>query len=111
MPLSVTCTGCDKTIRVADAKRGRRIKCPLCAQAIQVPDDEDLDSDDLDAEDSVPAASRMRTKKNRSKRASGDGGLKLMIGIGVAVVLLVGIGLAMRRSGPSAELPAPPASW
>ena len=110
MPLSVTCTGCNKTIRVADAKRGRRIKCPLCTQAIQVPDDEDLDSDDLDAEDSVPAASRMRTKKKRSKRASGDGGLKLMIGIGVAVVLLVGIGLAMRRSGTSAELPAPPAS-
>src|SRR5947208_1638617 len=33
MPISVTCTGCGKTLTIRDELMGKRIKCPACGTA------------------------------------------------------------------------------
>lgn len=37
MPVDVTCTSCQKRMRVPDTAAGKRIKCPQCQAAIYVP--------------------------------------------------------------------------
>mgnify|MGYP003877175791 CR=1 FL=1 len=37
MPIQVVCTGCKKTLRVADKHAGKRAKCPNCQQVIEIP--------------------------------------------------------------------------
>jgi len=98
------CSGCDKSIRVSDSKRGRQIKCPACGQAIRVPDQDDgFGDDDLPA----PRSSRRSGRKKKSKSSS----LRLPIGAAVAFVVLVTTGLIIKQwmAVPAAvpSLPAP----
>lgn len=37
MPIEVVCSGCKKTLRVADKHAGKRAKCPNCQQVIEIP--------------------------------------------------------------------------
>ncbi len=37
MPIQVVCSGCKKTLRVADKHAGKRAKCPNCQQVIEIP--------------------------------------------------------------------------
>lgn len=37
MPIQVVCSGCKKTLRVADKHAGKRAKCPNCQQVIDIP--------------------------------------------------------------------------
>ena len=107
MPILVTCTGCDKTIRVAESKRGRQVKCPVCSELVRVPDDE-LE-DDVSSEEPAGSLPRMRRKKSRGKKGSPDDVMKTLIGVAVFVVVAVTIGLLLRSSAFRSELPnAPP---
>ena len=68
----VVCTNCKSKIRVPDAAAGKRVKCPKCATAIQVPlteeaapapapsvlDDADNPFSDMGASDPAPPARR-----------------------------------------------------
>ena len=37
MPLIVSCTGCEKTLKVPDEFAGRKIRCPSCKEIVSVP--------------------------------------------------------------------------
>lgn len=37
MPIQVVCSGCKKTLRVADKHAGKRAKCPNCQRVIEIP--------------------------------------------------------------------------
>lgn len=37
MPISVTCTGCDKALKVADTMAGKAFKCPGCKTVVKAP--------------------------------------------------------------------------
>ncbi len=37
MPIQVVCSGCKKTLRVADKHAGKRAKCPNCQKVIEIP--------------------------------------------------------------------------
>jgi hypothetical protein len=37
MPIEVNCSGCQRTFRVPDKVAGKKIKCPKCANILQVP--------------------------------------------------------------------------
>ena len=41
MPLAITCSHCDKKLKVPDAAAGKKIRCPACKGAISVPAPED----------------------------------------------------------------------
>jgi len=38
MPIEVTCTGCERRLRVPDKVAGKRIKCPKCEAVLRVPE-------------------------------------------------------------------------
>lgn len=43
MPISITCSGCDKKLKVPETAMGKKIRCPACKNVIDVPDeDEDI---------------------------------------------------------------------
>lgn len=62
MPIQVVCSGCKKTLRVADKHAGKRAKCPNCQQVIEIP----AAAADSDA---TPAPSAAETEP-RAKGAS-----------------------------------------
>lgn len=97
MSVSVVCPGCDSLFRVAQAKRGRRVKCPSCGTVVQVPD---LDDAEVIPEHVDVPSSRARSKKRRKKKSSSANGLPILIGAAVVIVAVVGIGLASRRAAP-----------
>ena len=37
MSLSITCSNCDKTLKVKEELAGKKIRCPECSTAISVP--------------------------------------------------------------------------
>jgi predicted Zn finger-like uncharacterized protein len=37
MPVSITCPGCQTTLRVREELAGKKVKCPRCAQVVTVP--------------------------------------------------------------------------
>jgi hypothetical protein len=38
MPIPLTCSGCDVTIKAPDTSAGKRVKCPRCGTILDVPD-------------------------------------------------------------------------
>ncbi len=38
MPIEITCTGCERRLRVPDQVAGKRIKCPKCENVLRVPE-------------------------------------------------------------------------
>lgn len=38
MPIEITCTGCERRLRVPDKVAGKRIKCPKCETVLHVPE-------------------------------------------------------------------------
>ena len=51
MPIEITCTGCNKRLRVPDRTAGKRVKCPKCQSIIAVPDSNLPDQWNLKGED------------------------------------------------------------
>jgi predicted Zn finger-like uncharacterized protein len=97
MSISVNCPGCANSFRVADAKLGRKIKCPVCGEAFLVSEEDD------DLKDSQSFRSPGRGKRGRkSKGKSNELAVPIGIAVGVVVVLVVGFGLARMRSAPMA---------
>lgn len=37
MPISVSCPGCEKTLKAKDELAGRRVKCPACGEVVTIP--------------------------------------------------------------------------
>lgn len=119
MSLSVTCSDCDKSLKVKDELAGKKIRCPGCSAVIAIPkpatDDDELPdewdepaptkrkrraADDDDFEDDEPIARpRSRSAKPASKKkggrskSKGPNVLVLVgaIGGGLVVLLLVGV--------------------
>jgi hypothetical protein len=44
MPLEITCTGCQKRLRIPDKFAGKRVKCPKCQAVLQIPKPESADA-------------------------------------------------------------------
>jgi phage FluMu protein Com len=40
MPISITCAGCEKKLKVPDTAAGKKIRCPACKSLVEVPDEE-----------------------------------------------------------------------
>ncbi len=56
MPIEITCTGCERRLRVPDKVAGKRIKCPKCETVLRVPD--------ASAEDEPPTVKQSPTKES-----------------------------------------------
>lgn len=57
MPLQVTCSGCQRTLNVADRLAGQTGKCPGCGQTVHIPKlepDLDLEDDGFEIIDDLP---------------------------------------------------------
>ncbi len=88
MSVSVSCPGCNKTIRVADEKRGKRVKCPNCATVLPVPEIEVSDDEEPLAAPLPKTKGRKRKKRGRESSPS----LTVVVGVGLTVTALI-IGL------------------
>lgn len=62
MPISLTCSSCDRSFRTADANAGKRGKCPGCGAAVLIPAAESA------SEASPEPAPVTSTPRRRSKR-------------------------------------------
>lgn len=102
MSVSVRCSACTKTWRVSESKRGAKVKCPACGEAVRVPDD---DGDDY-AED-APSGPGIGSRRVRKKKASGNA-FAVPIAIAAAVSLALGVGFVVGRLNSSTPpVPAP----
>jgi hypothetical protein len=108
--IQATCDGCFRTFGVKDQFAGRRIKCPDCGAAIQIPDGrpsapspaDDFGGDPVDdfGDDFAAAPERPRSRKPRpsSGKQSGSGSsfavVAAVIGVvGLFVIALCGGGI------------------
>lgn len=101
MSISFQCPECDKSFRVADDKRGKRIKCSGCSTVVTVPDDDE----EVDAEPE-PVRRSKNSGKGKAKPKGKSVGFPPGVWIGVAGAAVVAIGLLiwmMVPRGPSAE--------
>jgi hypothetical protein len=86
MAIAVTCSGCDRTMKVKDDFAGRRALCPFCKAEVQVPEQEQpreaneyaLAADDRDTRDDRDDKPRRRPRLHddedievRKKRSGG----------------------------------------
>lgn len=102
MTVSVRCSACSKTLRVSESKRGAKVKCPACGEAVRVPD-----ADDDDFDDDISSGPAIGSRRVRKKKASANP-LAVPIGIAVAVCAALGMGYAVGRMNSSAPtVPAP----
>jgi hypothetical protein len=107
MAITVTCSSCERELKVKEELAGRKVKCPACGEAIAVP----VPGSNADSEDrprkKVRAAADEVDEKPRKKRADADdagddedrprkkkkkknNNLLIWIGAAVAAVLLLG---------------------
>jgi Protein of unknown function (DUF1559) len=67
MPIKVTCTNCNASLRVPDTAAGKRIKCPKCSAVTPVPRPAAPPETDLDTPPSGPAAAKSTVRTRRQK--------------------------------------------
>lgn len=76
MPISLTCNGCQHSLRVGDQHAGKRIRCPKCKDVLQVPIEEIEEVEEREEEDayslSAPPDEPRRSKKKKRKQISFD---------------------------------------
>jgi phage FluMu protein Com len=77
MPISITCTGCDKKLKVPDAAAGKKIRCPACKAVIAVPVQEEfVEPDDLVEPDEETAVTEsppvVKKAKTRDKEPADE---------------------------------------
>jgi DNA-directed RNA polymerase subunit RPC12/RpoP len=65
MSIAFRCSSCDRNIRIADEKAGRKVKCPDCGAVLVVPGGEE------DAERPLPAGRRRSEEDDRPRGRSG----------------------------------------
>jgi DNA-directed RNA polymerase subunit RPC12/RpoP len=116
MSLSVTCSDCDKSLKVKDELAGKKIRCPGCSSVIAIPkpasdDDEQPDEWDEpapakrkrraaedDFEDDEPVArprsraSKPVKKKGGRSKSKGPNVLLLIVAIGGGLMALLFVG-------------------
>src|SRR5262249_49237932 len=66
MTISVTCDGCDRTLKAPDTSAGRKIKCPKCGAAVLVPSP--------DEDEAEPVAAKKSAAPAKAKRMSASDG-------------------------------------
>jgi DNA-directed RNA polymerase subunit RPC12/RpoP len=119
MSLSVTCSDCDKSLKVKDELAGKKIRCPGCSSVIAIPqpatDDDELpdewdepapakrkrraaDNDELDDEEPVarPRSRSSKPVKKKGGRSKSKGpNILLLIGaiVGGLIAVLFVIGM------------------
>ncbi len=119
MTIRFACTGCGRTLRVADHLAGRKAKCPNCQTALYIPDgaeagvtpapapakrraappteepedrsDEEQEPEDRPDEEQEPE--RPRRRKKGKKKAKKSLLLPLLLIGGAGLLLLVGLGV------------------
>ena len=90
MPISFQCPECDKSFRVPDEKRGKRIKCSGCSVVVTVPDDDEEIEDDLKPARRSKNSGKSKGKRSKGKSSGGSPGMWIGIaGGGVVVIGLV----------------------
>lgn len=62
MPIEITCTGCERRMRVPDGVAGKRIKCPKCATVLRIPQASD---EEEPAEAEVAAAAEQEPAEKK----------------------------------------------
>ena len=102
MTIQVTCNDCFRTYGVKDQYAGRRIKCPDCGAAVQIPDGsgpppadefggDELGDGDFASAPASPPRSRSRKKSSTAGKSGGGSSLPVLgiiLGlVGVFVVL------------------------
>jgi uncharacterized RDD family membrane protein YckC/phage FluMu protein Com len=78
MPMQFKCDSCGKSLKADESKAGKRVKCPNCSEAINIPkpdlvieDYEELETNDDDSEvDDFPPPPRRSPKRKVAKRRS-----------------------------------------
>lgn len=68
MPISVTCSDCDKKLKVKDEAAGKKVRCPGCSNVISVPRAPEPEIEVLDEFDDFED----RKPSKKSKRSSDD---------------------------------------
>ncbi len=66
MTISVTCDGCERTLKAPDSTAGRKIKCPKCGAVVLVPEP------DEDEEAASPALKKGAAPAQRKRAAADD---------------------------------------
>ncbi|MAG93608.1 MAG: hypothetical protein CMJ48_07645 [Planctomycetaceae bacterium] len=104
MAIEFRCPHCDRRIRVKSHLGGRRVKCPDCAEAIEIPDEYSASvggirpRDPLYEKPGIGAVSRPRRASRRRSRSSGNSVkwmLIVLIGAPVGLILLCCGGLML----------------
>ena len=80
MPISVTCTGCGKTLTIRDELMGKRIKCPACGTAFSA----------------AEAVAQTKQKQAASKVGAGIHLSPMVIAFIAALIIIPGILLAWK---------------
>ena len=62
MSLSITCSNCDKKLKVKEELAGKKIRCPDCSTAISVPAKSAAADDDLSDDRDEPASPRRKRR-------------------------------------------------
>lgn len=68
MSITVTCSECDKKLKVKDEAAGRKVRCPGCDEMIAVPKPVEPELDDLDDFDEVDDEEDLELRKLAKKR-------------------------------------------
>ncbi len=120
MSISATCPGCNRSYRLADAMRGKRVRCQSCAQVfiIRAEDDERIQTSPRPAKQIVryeedEITERPRPRRRPRKKHSNAAILPLIIAGCVtvgALILLLG-GFAIWTWGRSRQLHPVPAAF
>jgi predicted Zn finger-like uncharacterized protein len=82
MSIRITCPACGESFRIDDARRGKKVRCRACDEAIVV------DSED-DDDDERPEPRRSRRRRERDEAPAGKG---LLIGLIVGGIGVFAIG-------------------
>ncbi len=100
MALQFSCPECFSTVSVNSQHGGKRVKCPTCGSAVQVPA--------AGSRQAAPVASGSRSSANKKKKKSSGGSKGLVIGLAVGggVLAVVAVGVIAFLAGRSGT-PAP----
>jgi DNA-directed RNA polymerase subunit RPC12/RpoP len=68
MPITVTCSECEKKLKVKDELAGRKVRCPGCEGVILVPKAEEPELDELEEFDDFDDGEDIKLRKPAKKR-------------------------------------------
>ncbi len=112
MSITISCSACKTSLRVAESATGKKVRCPRCKAAIDVPSpptagvepdpgsadadgsDESRQGADSTQNDDEPKGKTRRSKKKKHKHAATGTSKMLVVGKVLAIVLSIGVVVA-----------------